>query len=759
MMINKINSISHFGTFSDFKWDESKIQEFKRYNFIYGWNYSGKTTLSRLFRSLELKQKHQDYQNFEFEIKTDNINLTEKDIALNNLLIRVFNEEFIEENFRWNDNNHRISPILILGKETIKLKNDLQEKEKLKSEKEGEKKNKDDDKKRLENELQNALTNKASEIRNILGITNPREFDRPTLEDKLNKIRDNYKNLILIDNQEEQKLTAYRSPISYEVVSKVNIELKLANFVIRTNTILSKKISAQQVIEKLKNNPQLNNWVREGIDLHKDETQCQFCGNTLPEDLFERLNKHFSKEFDQLINEITSLQNEIQVYKNTLEKTQFPDKARFYIDFQKEYDEKLNEFQECLNNVINDLENLLNRLQEKRNKPFDELKQIISNELEQKFQNKLDEINGIIDKNNQKIRGLSEEKNKIKQELLNHYSAKAMEELEYFKKKEAIEQLVKDISQLQDEIEKYDKEIKQIKEQIARSNIGAEKINNYLKAFFADDHIQLKALDDGTYQLYRNNLIAKNLSTGERNIISLIYFITKLEESDFHKNKAIVFIDDPVSSLDSNHTFKAYGFLAEKVLDCKQVFITTHNFDFFNLLKDLIKGDPEGTPNKQNKNEKENYYLIKKISKLENEKQSTIEDLPNVLRKFKSEYNYLFSILKLFNDSSDKSNYELLYIMPNVARRFLESYLFQKYPDGRKFKEKCDTFFNDINPSDKTSTLKIIDEYSHEENPEHAFKFPDIQELEKCIKIILDLIKQKDQEHYDALCNSICNNR
>ena len=49
----------------------------------------------------------------------------------------------------------------------------------------------------------------------------------------------------------------------------------------------------------------------------------------------------------------------------------------------------------------------------------------------------------------------------------------------------------------------------------------------------------------------------------------------------------------------------------------------------------------------------------------------------------------------------------------------------------------------------------MIDEYSHEENPEHSQKFPDIKEIEDCINNILEIIHNKDEEHYNALCESI----
>ncbi len=42
-MITKINKIKDFGVFKSF--NGSTLTEFKTFNLIYGWNYSGKTKL------------------------------------------------------------------------------------------------------------------------------------------------------------------------------------------------------------------------------------------------------------------------------------------------------------------------------------------------------------------------------------------------------------------------------------------------------------------------------------------------------------------------------------------------------------------------------------------------------------------------------------------------------------------------------------------------------------------------------------------
>lgn len=744
--IKKIKKVRNLGTFNDFQWQNS-CKEFEQYNFFYGWNYSGKTTLSIIFRCLETKTQHPDFPNTEFSLETDNGNITQKDIS-KDYPIRVFNEKFVEDNFQWNNEIAEIEPVLILGKERKELEIKAEKLKKDKKKKEELLKKSEENEKRIKRELDDSLTDKASEIRNILKITNSREFDKNKLEDRIESIKDSYQNhIILSDDKKEEARNLYENKKPDEVTFEYP-PLKVSTYITEVKNILSQKVTAQQIVEKLKTNPKLSDWVKEGIELHQNEKVCQFCGNLLPSDLFERLNKHFSHEFNNLMKQINSKENEVLNHIKEIENLSFPDKIRLFDDLQNEYESKLNNLITLKNGYFQILRDLNKELNRKKESPFDslELKELLDNTT--KLENTMREIKTIINTHNLKVDSFETEKQTAKEKLINHFTAEFIINKDYFKIQSEIKKNNNNIQTLKSEVDMLEEGIKNINSQIKKEAIGADKINEYLKQFFNDDKLKIQLTENSKYKLYRNNQIAKNLSTGEKNIISLIYFFAKLEETDFDFNNAVIFIDDPVSSLDSNHIFKVYAFINEKLKDCGQFFITTHNFDFFNLLKDLSKYDLEN---------KGNFYLVKKIKNQTGEF-SCIENLPNVLLRCRSEYNYLFSILKLFIESNDKSNFELLYLLPNVVRRFFEAYLFMKYPDGKKFNSKAKIFLKDTNICNKQSTLKLIDEYSHEEVPEHAQKFPDIMEVENAVSFILGTIKNKDKEHYEALCESLKSN-
>src|SRR3990167_7771449 len=97
-MIARTSKIKDCPSFVDFR-SGTDLPEFKKYNLIYGWNGSGKTSFSRVLRSFELGENYYTHPErvpeFEFKLKNGNsinqANLT----AFPN--IRVFNKDFIDD--------------------------------------------------------------------------------------------------------------------------------------------------------------------------------------------------------------------------------------------------------------------------------------------------------------------------------------------------------------------------------------------------------------------------------------------------------------------------------------------------------------------------------------------------------------------------------------------------------------------------------------------------------------------------------------
>lgn len=123
-MIKKIKYIKDFGVFKDFTWN-ANMSDFKNFNLIYAWNYSGKTTLSRIFRSFETQEIHEDFIKSSYELELYDGSSVNSDTLVNNSLsVRVYNSDYVSAHLSW-DNSNNIEPIFILGEENIESRKQL----------------------------------------------------------------------------------------------------------------------------------------------------------------------------------------------------------------------------------------------------------------------------------------------------------------------------------------------------------------------------------------------------------------------------------------------------------------------------------------------------------------------------------------------------------------------------------------------------------------------------------------------------------
>jgi wobble nucleotide-excising tRNase len=133
-MVKKIENIANFGVFNNFNWDASVIKnntpiEFKKVNILYGRNYSGKTTLSRIFRAFETNRMPTHFENGTFSLLIDsNQIINQSDINTNQLDIHVFNEDFIKSNLSFfSDPEKPIESFTLLGEENIEIENKIKQ--------------------------------------------------------------------------------------------------------------------------------------------------------------------------------------------------------------------------------------------------------------------------------------------------------------------------------------------------------------------------------------------------------------------------------------------------------------------------------------------------------------------------------------------------------------------------------------------------------------------------------------------------------
>jgi wobble nucleotide-excising tRNase len=280
---------------------------------------------------------------------------------------------------------------------------------------------------------------------------------------------------------------------------------------------------------------------------------------------------------------------------------------------------------------------------------------------------------------------------------------------------------------------------------------GALKVNEYLNNFFGHDFLTLQAIEEADqlggkkirFEIIRNGKKAHHLSEGECSLIAFCYFMAKLEDIETKGSKPIIWIDDPISSLDSNHIFFVYSLINSEIVakqDFEQLFVSTHNLDFLKYLKRL----PAAAAN----NLQRGYFIVSREYDI-----SKIKLMPKYLKDYVTEFNFLFHQIYLCAnaDADDEIQHSIFYNFGNNTRKFLEAFLFYKYPNANDKDDKLTRFFGE-NRQASSMTDRINNEFSHLEGLFERSMIPiDIPEMKKTATFILDKIREKDNDQYEAL--------
>lgn len=141
-------------------------------------------------------------------------------------------------------------------------------------------------------------------------------------------------------------------------------------------------------------------------------------------------------------------------------------------------------------------------------------------------------------------------------------------------------------------------------------------------------------------------------------------------------------------------------------------------------------------------------YLIRRTA----EKTSTLQNMPASLARYQSEYHFLFEVIHRFHKAPDKTAHEVLMLLPNAMRRFIELYTYSRLPgpkDSEQVDERAEVLFG-IERAKRI--LKIFHYFSHGNTLDRlAGNNELIFDLEHAVKDLLDAITEIDKPHIEAL--------
>lgn len=442
---------------------------------------------------------------------------------------------------------------------------------------------------------------------------------------------------------------------------------KDAILVLETDPILKKRVIGKddvdiaEMIKKLGN----SDWVREGRGFYDvNERVCPFCQQATTGAFAKSLNDYFDETFAA---DSKSIDNLVTNYKTTSARLQQQMTAIIanpckFLDVDKLKLEK-----ELLDSSI--MVNI-QRLESKRKEPSQVIDlQSIGNVVSE-VKVMIEAVNVSVAEHNKMVTNLSQERKNLTAKVWKYLlEVELKTDLEAYKLKrdglnKAISTMTEKVSSAKTAKDEKIIQIRELEKQTTSIQPTVDGINSLLSSFGFQSFSLAKAENGACYKLFRaDGTDAKEtLSEGEKNFVTFIYFYYRLKGSDSESGMTtdrVVIIDDPVSSLDSDILFIISSLikgLFEEVrvgkTHIKQVFVLTHNVYFHRE----VTFNPKRTSEAM---KEETFWVIRKFG--------------------------LVSKIEKHNSNPIRTSYELLWAevrkphcsnltIQNTMRRILENY-------------------------------------------------------------------------------------
>lgn len=674
-MIEKI-SIAKVATYGDVP---EVLNDFSQFNYFYGPNASGKTTLSRLiadptapqFSACDLKWR-----------------------SATPLEVHVYNRDFISRNF--NVPSAEIKGIFTLGEKHADTIKDIADKnEEIR--RLTEKIDKADESLKgpdgsggkmaelaaLETQIKETIWLQKTEHEErfkgpLKGFLNSKEnFKAKVLQERTK----NSSSVLTLGELETKANTLFGSdPTEETPVSLVDGTALLSH---ESNPILHKRVIGKEDVDIAAMIKKLNNsdWVRTGKTYYDvNGGICPFCQQTTSEDFARNLNEYFdeafvadSKAVDALVSDYSTDADRLQQQLSTIIAA-----SSKYLDAEKLKAEKALLDSRIASNK--------QRLAQKKKEPSQVIDLDSVGNVMTSITGLIGNANQAIAKHNQMVKNLGRERTALISQVWKYIIEVGLKSAlaDYDTKKSSLDKALKGIEgtieaatkerrQKQSELQELEKSITSIKPTI-------DAINSILKSYgFLSFSLALAG--NGThYKIVRQNGedARHSLSEGEKTFITFLYFYHLLKGSDSESgitsNRVVVF-DDPVSSLDSDILYIVSSLIRGLIDEVrnnsgqiKQIFVLTHNVYFHK----------EVTYNSRRQDvamNEETFWVIRKsdpVSRIQKHKTNPI----------KTSYELLWAEVR----NPDRSKLTI----QNTLRRILENYF--KILGGLNLDDLCAKF-------------------------------------------------------------------
>ena len=554
MVIKRIEKLHHPGVLRDFTWPDG-LAGFGRYNLIYGWNGTGKTTISRVFRDLGLRRTP---ETGDVVLNVDGRHISGDEFRPETQEVRVFNRDFIDDNV-FQATGDDVPPILVVGEKSISSQRDLDTLKKRLEQLTEKRQRATDERAAAERAHAKHCADQARIIKDLLISEDPHSFRFFNASNYREKVREVLAKGGALAHQlpadEVRSAHAVHQARPMEHLDEVDVDFVDGSAATEdVNALLIKTIESN-IINSLRDDDEVSSWVERGLTIHDDRhaKTCLFCTQSIPDGRIEAIRGHFNQEYvafqqqlDKQIDSLTAAQRDAAALRPY-------DRDKFYAGVAGKWDEATAEFHLAVESQAGLVESLTRALEEKKARPFEQLAPI-ANRPPMAF-DAVKGMNDAIREHNEMCADLDARQTKAREKLVNHYVAETAEVAKDLESKIASAESAR--TESGQEMSRLPRRIEELEGRILSNRPPAEELNEDLRLYLGHGEIQLEIKQTG-YQINRGDVRAVRLSEGERTAVALLYFLRTLTDERFDTTHGVVVLDDPVSSLDAQALYLAF---------------------------------------------------------------------------------------------------------------------------------------------------------------------------------------------------------
>lgn len=761
-MFTRFNRIGDYRIYQRWSMGPS-ASAFGRVNLVFGTNGSGKSTLASLMQEcvdetlLPSADVRFDWQ--EAGLSTEQITEASHDAWRR---VHVFNRDYVLRSLRFEGGEGpRPDALLTLGEANVRARDELAEKRarateittrraEVRAQSAAAAKRRDELMRGAAKTVVSDLGSVSDRYRatNAYTITQVRNMlrqDRAVLEDASVDLAED---LILAKAALLSPAVRVARPVLVDVTALASIDALLAESV------------TDRAIDELAEHGERAEWVQTGLQLHEDLDRCLFCNGSITTARREELDAHFGaallhlqRRVDDSIRRLEDSSRNAGAHLASL-----PLGRDLYAEVVDDFDNAKEAYSTALAQYQTSIQTLVAVLQAKRSNPFDTPRRPADLRLLPPSTADLEAVLSRHDARSQThAKSVADAARRVE---LRHIADIASD----------VDRSHVEATHADDEWTELGREKVETESRIlaladleADPTPLADELTRSLARLLGRDELSFATGPDRlTYRLERNGAPATALSEGERTCIALIHFLARLRSSAIVDTQPIVFIDDPVSSLDHNVMFGVSSHLWAELVPRKsiaQLFVLTHSFEMFREWVIQLQTGGKHVPGTITVHE----LHIRNV-----EGDGTVRRTPMFVRwphtapsksaTLRSQYHYLFSqvghaLAAAVNGGTLAEQLDALALAPNAARRMLEAFLAFRYPQhvgNFNTALRVATESLELGPA-RTRVVRYLHAYSHNEEPDIGRPLQP-SEAVPVIQAVFELMGLLDADHFTSMC-------